>query len=181
MSGANFRKAITFAVVLLLMIPSALAASTKRCPLPGPVTAESYTWDFEGEVDEILAEFEREALSVRRSADLLRALARIPAAYSSSTHAAELTRARGHVNRMGDRLCRLLEIYRVAAPRQQETIDSLKVILTDLVNDTEGAIELLDERRLVELYSSPYDEYLSGMYRQADALCHCSEVEWARR
>jgi hypothetical protein len=148
--------------------------------MPGPITEESYRWDFPAEVNDILAEVEDDAVVVRTNADQLQALARLPMAYSFESHGLGLMAVREHVNRMGDRLCRLAEIRRVAEPWQQSTIDAVRVALTDLASDTEGAIELLNERQsLLDLYQPVYQEYLAGMYRNAESLCHCSEVEWA--
>ncbi len=181
MSGPFLRKPLMLTVAVLLVLPSTLAAAKKLCPMPGPVTPESYTWNFKGEVNDILAQIEREAAYIKLNAEQLITMARVPMAYSVYSHSTELTLARERINRIGDKLCRLQEVQRVVEPWQQERVKALKARLTDLANDTEAAIEVLNQQNLMDLHQPVYKEYLAGMYRDADALCHCSEAEWAER
>jgi len=175
MSPISFAKSFLLLVALALLSATSLGAGTKLCPVPEPATPESYTWDFNAEAAQKVADFGHEAMEIKARAAILQALARFPGLYSPESHAFELMAIRESVNRMGNELCRLLEIQRVLAPGQQETIDGVKVALTALATDTEAAIvHFAGRRHLMNLASNQYISYIDGMYRQANELCHCT-------
>ena len=94
-----------------------------------------------------------------------------------------MTVIRERVNQLGERLCRLMEIERVADLWQQTAIRSARERLVGLANNTEVAIAFLNESNSpVQLASAEYGAYLDGMYENADMLCHCvveSQVEYS--
>lgn len=168
---------------LLLSLTGALGATTKKCPLPGRAAPESYTWDFPSEASQTLADFEKEAKVIRTYVTELQAFTRFPNLVSRETHALGLTVIRERVNQLGERLCRLMEIERVADLWQQTAIRSARERLVGLANNTEVAIAFLNESNSpVQLASAEYGAYLDGMYENADMLCHCvveSQVEYS--
>ena len=159
---------------LLLSLTSVLGAVKEYCPLPEPVTEESYTWNFPNEASQTLADFEKEARLIRTHVTVLQTFARVPALISPEAHAYELMRVRERVNRLGNRLCRLMEIERVTEPWQQGSIERVRESMTELADRTEAAIAYLnDNHSPVGLASKRYSGYLDGMYQSADLLCHC--------
>jgi hypothetical protein len=168
---------------LVLSLTVALGATTKKCPLPGPVTPESYTWDFPNEASQTLADFENEAGMIRTHVTMLQSFTRFPALVSPESHARELMIIRERVNRLGERLCRLMEIQHVTDLWQQSAIRNVRASLTGLVDSTEAAILFINEaHNPAQLASTEYGAHLDGMYENADLLCHCvveSQLEYA--
>jgi len=170
---------IALLAALVLIFSPALGAGTKSCPVPGPAVEESYTWNFSTEVTKLLHEIEHEAPHVSEIAATLDIFIRMPFMFSKVSHAAELNNAKGHVNKIGDRLCRLHQVRRMAEPGQRKTMDELKVTFSALATDTERAIEFLNDRsRPTNLVDPVYGERLAGIYRESSFLRHISEMTW---
>ena len=165
---------IVVLAALVAIFAAALGAATEYCPAPPPVTEESYTWDFPAEVTGILNEFEKEAAELKTHAATLQMLYREPFLISRWSHGVELEGAKEHINRMGERLCRLISVQRVAAPLQQRSIDNVRRTLTDLAVQAEGALDSLNgSTTMAGLMATDYREHVDRMYESASALCHC--------
>ena len=60
-----------------------------------------------------------------------------------------------------------------------DRVEQLLVTMKSLAGDTETAIEQLREISYPFSVVGPeYGDYLAGIYRQADLLCHCEDVTW---
>jgi len=172
---ANTIRKILALVVLFLFFEAVLGATMKYCPVPGIVTEESYSWNFPSEVTGILNDFEKEAADLKIHAATLQMLVREPFLITRWSHGVELEGAKEHINRMGEQLCRLTTIRRVATPWQQRSIDQVRRTVTALAVDTENALDLLNgTATVVGLLATDYREHLDRMYESASSLCNCA-------
>lgn len=134
----------------------------------GALPPESYTWDFQAEASELLAEVHGLASALSREADALQSFARNPR-MSRESHAVRLDQMREHINDAGARLARLQEIKHVTAPWQQSAISRLHPIAANVAEHTEAAIVHLNENPSY-LFAPSYQEHLAEAAAQADEL-----------
>jgi hypothetical protein len=73
------------------------------------------------------------------------------------------------VNEMSTKLCRLESIRRVTDPWQQQAIDRVASTVNLLADNTQGAIEFMNNHRQ-ELWSSTYKNYVNNLYTDANHL-----------
>jgi hypothetical protein len=73
------------------------------------------------------------------------------------------------VNAIGKRIARLRQIKHVAAPWQQQAIDSIIPVATELAARTEAAIEHLNDNRNY-LWADVYVGHLGAISRHADRM-----------
>lgn len=160
---------------LLVFFAAALGATDKVCPVPAAVTEESYTWDFPAEVTSILNDFEKEAVELKAHAATLEMITREPFLISRWSHGAELEGAKEHINRMGEKLCRLISVRRVAAPWQQRSIDQVRRTVAALAEQCEDALDLLNSTPTTAgLLATDYRDRVDQMYESASSLCNCA-------
>jgi len=154
-----------FAAALLL--PAATKSENRSCALGTP-TAQSYTWNFPSEAQELLSDIASDAREARIHTDNLDRFALDPY-ISWQSHAIELDAVRDAVNDMGTKLCRLETIRRVALPWEKKAIDEAAPLIAEMASETEAAITYLNDHQS-NLVSMTYDGYANGLYQRSDKL-----------
>jgi hypothetical protein len=87
----------------------------------------------------------------------------------------ELEGAKQHINRMGERLCRLISVQRVAAPWQQRSIDQVRRTVTALSVQAEDALDLLNCcSTAAALLATAYRDRVDQLYESASSLSDCA-------
>lgn len=99
------------------------------------------------EVDKLLRQISSNALAAGRHAEELESYARAGQRFHQQTHAAQLTRMKHVINRMGSDFRQLQELRPSALPWQQLVIDQLEPALIGLAGQTNEAIERLNQDR----------------------------------
>jgi hypothetical protein len=132
----------SYVLAAALVLPAGLQAADHTCN-PGVPTPESYTHDFSKEADQLLTNIRTQAYAVKEDADGLGILSRFNDV-SWERDSGRLARVREYVNAMGEDLCRLDQIRRVALPWQRQEIDRITPSVIELANSTQSAIKLLD-------------------------------------
>jgi hypothetical protein len=150
----------------VLVMPAAVSQN-RSCVLGAP-TAQSYTWNFRQEAQELLSDVGAEAWQVSFHADKLE---NFSAQIDWQEHAAELNAIGGEVNDMGSKLCRLEAIRRVVSPWEQKAIDEAAPLITEMANEAQAAITFLDDNRN-HLFNPVYHAYSQEMYQQSSKLTH---------
>ena len=160
------RRLLTMSALLAAMTiasGSAVAAPVAKCDC----AAQSQDRNFPTEVSSLLKEIRSSAHQLSRDADTLESYSRTRVGWES--HAGQLTLAKEHVNAIGKRITRLLEIKHVVAPWQQQTIDSILPIAVNLAARTQAAIEHLNENQNY-LWADVYVDHLAAIFHHADQM-----------
>jgi hypothetical protein len=152
----------------MLALPVLTAGAAELC-LPGPVTPESYTWNFKSETNEIFDDIRVRAHRVQDHAATLESFTRSMGQPSWQSHAGELTQAKTQANAMGEELCRLHSIRRVTEPWQQNAIDHITPRIVKLAARTESMIDFVNEHRQ-NLVHPDYRDDAIVLYEQSKAL-----------
>jgi hypothetical protein len=150
-----------------VLLPAATASMNRSCALGTP-TAQSYTWNFPSEAQELLSDIASDAREARIHTDNLDRFA-IDPNVSWESHAVELNAVRDAVNDMGTKLCRLETIRRVALPWEKKAIDEAAPLITIMANETQAAIMFLNDHQS-NLVGMTYDGYTTGLYEKSDKL-----------
>jgi hypothetical protein len=152
----------------MLALPVLTAGAAELC-LPGPVTRESYTWNFKSETNEIFDDIRVRAYRVQDRAASLESFTRSLSQPGWQSHAGELTQVKTQVNAMGEELCRLHTIRRVTEPWQQNAIDHITPRIVKLAARTESMIDFVNEHRQ-NLVHPDYRDDAIVLYEQSKAL-----------
>jgi len=165
------------AALVLTTVP--LGAMTVQECTAGAPTAESYTWNFQKEADNLFQELQANAQQAMDTADTLQSFSR-NAEVSWTTHADYLRKLKTEVNDASQKLCRLETIQRVLPAWQQKAIKRIRTQVQLMADNTEGAIAFLDSNR-GQLWSPTYDNYLNNSYSEAKQMNQSTEnvVEYA--
>lgn len=150
-----------------LLLPAATQSQARSCPVGTP-TAESYTWNFRAEAQGLLDDMASQARHTRDDADQLQTVMS-NAESDWQIQAQELSQIRVAVNDMGQKLCRLEAIHRVASPWEQKAIDQAAPLIAEMANDTENAITFLNNHQN-DLFMPAYTSLGTDLYRRSASL-----------
>jgi len=165
------------AALVLTTVP--LGAMTVQECTAGAPTAESYTWNFQKEADNLFQELQANAQQAMDTADTLQSFSR-NAEVSWTTHADYLRKLKTEVNDASQKLCGLETIQRVLPAWQQKAINRIRTQVQLMADKTEDAIAFLDSNR-GQLWTPTYDNYLNNSYNEAKQMNQSTEnvVEYA--
>jgi len=150
-----------------LILPAASRSTNQSCALGAP-TAQSYTWNFRQEAQELLDDVGAEASQTRYHADQLENFTQ---QIDWQEHAHQLNAIRAEVNDMGSKLCRLEAIRRVVAPWEQKAIDDAAPAIAEMADEAQSAIAFLNNNHN-HLFDPAYHAYSEEIYRQSSKLSH---------
>ncbi len=127
----------------MVALPLAAQAAPQSCAAGKPTPA-SYTWNFHAEAGRLLNAIQVDAAKAYDRA------ARIDQYDLNSGmdwhfHANQLAALKSTVDDMGQKLCRLEQIRRVAAPWQQKAIDDAAASVKLMADNVEDAINFYNE------------------------------------
>ncbi len=152
----------------LAVLPSmSFAAAPRKC-VAGPVTAESYTWNFSAEAAGLLKSLQEDAAQMRTHAAILQTFTE-NTNIDKKMHSYELSRLREKVNDMGKKLCRLEVIRSSVSPWEQKAIDETAPSLRLLADNVQDAILFLRNQPL-HTWSPTYRMYANNMYKFASQI-----------
>lgn len=130
-------------------------------------TGQADDWNFHDEASRLLKEVQSTATVLTRDADILHSFTR--GSLSWESHVNQISLIKNHINSMGKQLDRLQAIRHVAAPWQQQAIDSVVPAALILAAHTEAAIEHLNDRSK-SLWDSEYANHLQGIFDRSDRV-----------
>jgi hypothetical protein len=148
---------------------NSMPAATREC-IAGQATPESYKWNFKHEAAQLLDQVGREAVDARQHADKLQAAAE-DTDLDWRYDAMQLNTIRDDINNMGNMLCRLETIRRVASPQEQRAIDSAHTILATMAANADAAIVHLNQNQ-IDYWQPMYRTYAMNLYTDARKLCN---------
>lgn len=163
----------SYVLAVALVLPAGLQAADHACN-PGAPTPESYTHDFAKEADQLLTSIRTQASAVKEDADGLGNLSRFNEV-SWERDSGRLARVREHVNAMGETLCRLEQIRRVALPWQRQEIDRITPAVMELANTTQSAIKLLNHHEQ-NFWATNLPNDMDAIYNEANRI-HSTAVQ----
>jgi hypothetical protein len=163
---ANVVRNVVGTTMGALLLAGSLMASPPASS-PDYATVDASAWNFQKEASHLLAEVRVFSGELRKDGDQLESF-RL-SNLSWQTHGDQLTRAKGHINAMGERLERLQEIRHVTAPWQQQAIDRMVPVAAEIASRTQAAIEHLNENRGY-LFALTYTDHLTTIAEQARRL-----------
>ena len=166
MRSTIFRKVGYLPLLALALAP--VASASPAMNIKNSTVAEGQARNFETEASDLLKEIKSLSGKLRTDASTLESYKRQPR-LSWQTHAGQLTKAREHINAIGERLDRLQAIQSVTAPWQQRAIDEIVPVAADVAAHTQSAIEHLNENRTY-LYAPVYAEHLTSISEQSNEL-----------
>jgi hypothetical protein len=152
---------------MALMLPAATRQASSSCESQAP-TAQSYTWNFQHEAQELLNQVGTDAREASEHADKLEGLMTGSEA-DWRIEADELQSIRARVNDMGVKLCRLETIRRVTSPWEQKAIDRTAPLIVEMAHDTQSAITFLDDNRS-DLFNPSYRAYGTDLFNKSTNL-----------
>jgi methyl-accepting chemotaxis protein len=129
--------------------------------------AQSEDWNFPAEVSQLLKEIQSRAARLTDHAQTLSSYSH--SGISRVSHASQLMSAKDHINEIGGRLERLQGIRHVAAPWQQQAIDSIVPVAANVATHTEAAIEHLNQNPN-HLWAPVYKERVRSLANRADEM-----------
>jgi uncharacterized coiled-coil DUF342 family protein len=166
MRSINFQKLSYLPIAALILSGSSLLADSR--PAVGPPVVQSEIWSpSSAEASQLLREVRTIAYNLERDAATLESytFGRL----DWRTHADQLSLAREHINAIGNRLKNLQAIRSTAAPWQQQAIESIVPVATQLAARTEAAINHLNENRGY-LFAPEYTDHLRTIADHSDQL-----------
>jgi uncharacterized protein Yka (UPF0111/DUF47 family) len=152
---------------LLVFAATAVFASVAAAA-PAPRAAGQSEHDFVKEASGLLEEAKMISTQLRRDAAELHALAR-GGSLTWQSHAGKLETIKSHVNSAGQLVRRLNDIRHVAAPWQQEAVDRVTPMLSEIASNTQWAIEHLNQNRN-RLFTPEYKEYVATISAMASEM-----------
>jgi len=152
---------------LVMSAPQAQAGTLHECAAGKP-TAESYTWNFKGEANQIFQDVELDARQVMDHADHIKSIS-MDTYVSRADHADALDTMKVEINDMGAKLCRLETIRMAVAPWQQAEIDRIATAVRLMADNTEAAIHFLNAHQQWT-WRATYRKYADNLYSQARSL-----------
>jgi hypothetical protein len=167
MRSINIQKLSYLPIAALIISGSSLLAGPPASAVGPPVVQSETSSPSSAEASRLLKEVRTIAYNLERDAATLES-------YTFSrldwrTHGYQLNLAKQHVNAIGDRLKSLQAIRSTAAPWQQQAIESIVPVATQLAARTEAAINHLNENR-GHLFAPEYTDHLSTIAEHSDQL-----------
>lgn len=145
----------------------AVAASPCKC-VPGEPTAASYSWNFQGEANNLFQQVQADAQDAQYHADKLSSFER-NLNINWQLHDGELSYIKTDVNDMGAKLCRLEVIRDAVAPWQKAEINRIATRVRLMADNTQDAILYVNAHQ-GELWLQPYRRYPENIYNDARSL-----------
>ena len=118
---------------------AASSGQTNAC-VAGPVTPQSYTWNFKQEADRIFADIQSDTEQAAEDSTTLQQVVRDPDV-DWQVEGVPLNDIRDEVNDIGMKVCRLETIRRVLDPWQQKAVDGIAGSAAEIADNTEAAID----------------------------------------
>ncbi len=146
---------------LLAVTLSSVAFASPAVSAKNSTVTECQAWNFESEAKDLLKEIKSLSAKLKSDATTLESY-KWQTQLSWRTHADQLTKAREHINAIGERLDRLQAIKSVTAPWQQRAIDEIVPVAANVAAHTEAAIQHLNENRSY-LYAPVYADHLTSI------------------
>ena len=137
------KKNMISALVTLLLPAAALAMTAPVCKC-GPVTPQSYTWNFSKEATGLLSQMHIDAYHAENLADRIVSFRGERTLMGWREDAGLLTREKYWDNKMDTTLCRLRLIKRVLPPGQQAEINKLAPAAIEVSDTTQATIHFLN-------------------------------------
>ena len=167
MRSINIQRLSYLPVAALLLSATPMMAAPAATPAVSAPVAQAETARSSEEAKQLLKEVRSIAHQLTREAQTLESYSRNGVGWQG--HAYQLMLAKEHVNAIGDRLASLQAIRSTAAPWQQQAIDSIVPVATQLASRTQAAIEYLNENRR-QLFVPVYTEHVSTIADHADQM-----------
>lgn len=133
-----------FAAVSLYLLPALQAAN------PAPDSPE---------VTELLTQAKNQAIQLKNDADLMRSFSLSKLTWRS--HAEQIDIIKTHVNKLGGILKQMGERRQFASPWQQQAIDRITPLASELASDVDKTIEHLNKNQ-TRLQSPQYRKFLAS-------------------
>jgi len=134
---------------------------------PAPSLCHCEDVNYQAEVSQLLREVHSNSIRLSSDADVLNTYAR--SSISREGHGKQVTLVKEHINAIGQRLERLQAIRHVAAPWQQQAIDSVMPIAVNLAAHTEAAILHLNEAGR-PVWAPDYTDLLHAISERSNSM-----------
>jgi len=149
------------------MAAGSLFASPRDIAVSSETTGPTVEWSYQAEAQGLLKQVQSTATLLAREAQTLNSYSRL--GISRESHSNQVTLVRGHVNAMGKHLARLQSIRDLAAPWQQQALDSVLPVAVHVAAHTEAAIRHLNDRGK-PLWDPDYAYLLRSISDRADQV-----------
>lgn len=163
----KLRSAVCFLVALV--VPAVAFGVTQPVCKCGPVTPESYKWNFSKEAAGLLNQIHNEAYHAKSFAGTLEAFNREPGLIGWQAEASKLTQEKHAVNLMDQHLCRLRLIARVLPPDQRAEVRAITPAVLEATDTTQAAIVFLNHHE-DELFVPRYTHYANDLYSETNRV-----------
>ncbi|MDQ2776630.1 MAG: hypothetical protein M3Y57_17185 [Acidobacteriota bacterium] len=166
MRSTIFRK---LAYLPLLALPlTSIASASAAVSFKNSTATEWQAGNFETEASDLFKQIKSLSGNLRTDASTLESY-KLQNRMSWRSHADQLSKAREHINGIGERLDRLQAIKSVTAPWQQRAIEDIVPVAFNLAAHTESAIQHLNENRGY-LYAPVYADHLTSISERSAEL-----------
>jgi uncharacterized coiled-coil DUF342 family protein len=167
MRSINVQKLSYLPIAALILSGSSLLADPLASAVGPPAVQSKTSSPSSAEASQLLKEVRTIAYNLERDAATLESytFGRL----DWRTHADQLSLAREHINAIGNRLKNLQAIRSTAAPWQQQAIESIVPVATQLAARTEAAINHLNENRGYR-FAPEYTDHLRTIADHSDQL-----------
>lgn len=155
-----------FGYLVILVLPAATLAVTQPLCHCGPVTPESYKWNFSKEAAGLVSQIHFDAYRAKEIAGRLEAYDREPNLIDWQAHAALLDHEKYWANDMERKLCRLKIVARVLPADQQAEIKTLAPPVVEITNATQEAIVFVNDHPN-QLFVPEYQALAPDLYSEA--------------
>jgi chromosome segregation ATPase len=166
MRSTIYRKVAFLPLLALALAPFAPASAA--ISVRNSAVNECQAWNFETDANGLLKEIKSLSAKLNNEATTLESYKRQPQ-LSWQSHANQLTRAKEHINAIGERLNRLQAIKSVVAPWQQHAIEQIVPVAAKAAAHTEAAIVHLNENGKY-LFAPVYGDHLTSISDHSEEL-----------
>jgi len=154
-------------LVVIMVLPAVTFAVTPPVCRCGPVTPESYQWNFSKEAAELLAQIHYDAFQAKYDAGYLMSFDHGERDLIDwSVDGGILTQEKYWANDMDQKLCRLRIIERVLPADQQAEIKSVAPSVIEVKDATEAAIQFVNNHP-DQLFEPWYTSLAPAIYNEA--------------
>ncbi|MEJ2009728.1 MAG: hypothetical protein P8Z30_16505 [Acidobacteriota bacterium] len=144
----------------------ALLVAVSLYLLPALQAAENPVPD-SPEVAELLTQAQKQSVQLRDDAELMHSFSLSNLSWQS--HAEQITTVKMHINNLGKTLKQMGERREFASPWQQQAIDRITPLASELASDVEKTIEHINNNQN-RLHTPQYTDYLASNSEVADSL-----------
>jgi hypothetical protein len=151
---------LSSACAFVMAVPAAFAAEACKC-VPGQPTAESYTWNFHQEANQLIQQIQDESIAAASHATELQSFTDSPG-LTWQAHDVQLSYLKSEIDHMGQQLCRLETIRSAVAPWQQRTINRIARDVVLMANNADDAIHYVNSHQGL-LWNPTYENNLKNL------------------